>query len=531
VIPHLRRAALVPDRAGMSDEQLLGCFIDHHDEAAFETLLRKHGPMVLGVCRRLLRNYHDAEDAFQATFLILARKAASLTSRKTVANWLYGVAFRTALKARAIVAQRRVRERQMGEIPEPEANIRTSDCLAPLLEEELSRLPPRYRIPIIVCDLEGKTRKEAAQELGWPEGTVSGRLARGRALLARRLSRRGVTLSVAALPAVLTQNAVAGLSAPLVMSTVNAAALLAAGNAAAKATSAPVAALMEGVLRTMLYTKVKLVAAVLFGVLALCFGVGGLVYHGQAAAPGMHAVVAVSESVEAPRNQNDVIDDQKKDEIVGSGKTATKEFPITGFTTVEVRGPFQVEITRGDAFRTTLTADDNLLEHVKAVKEAAVLKVVLDTGEKHVRLAPNHHLKLAISMPALEGVSLRGACRATVKGFKSDKPFLANVNAASSLNGEISAGKVELKLAGASKVALQGSGREAALSATGASKLLLAEFPTGTVTVQLSGASKAIVQAKDKLDYSLTGASKLEYHGNPTIGKKAVTGASSVTHK
>ena len=152
------------------------------DEAAFEALVRRHGPMVLGVCRRVLRNHHDAEDAFQATFLVLVRKAASIVPREMVANWLYGVAYRTALKARSMIARQRVRERQVTEMPEPEA-AEPDDCwrdLQPLLDQELSRLPDKYRVPIVLCDLEGKTGKEAARQLGWPEGTVASRLARGR---------------------------------------------------------------------------------------------------------------------------------------------------------------------------------------------------------------------------------------------------------------------------------------------------------------------------------------------------------------
>src|SRR5260370_37712364 len=120
VIQHLRKAVLVRDGAGLTDGQLLTLFIERRDEAAFEALVRRHGPMVLGVCRRLLRNPHDAEDAFQATFLVLVRKAASVLPRELVANWLYGVARTTALRVNALTAKRRVRERQVREVPEPE---------------------------------------------------------------------------------------------------------------------------------------------------------------------------------------------------------------------------------------------------------------------------------------------------------------------------------------------------------------------------------------------------------------------------
>src|SRR6516164_2599734 len=144
VIEHLRRAVL-GDGAGLGDGELLGCFLEHHDEAALAALVRRHGSMVWGVCRRL-RNHHDAEDAFQATFLVLVRKAASVLPRGMVANWLYGVAHRTALKARATVARRNERERQVATMPEPAG--KEHDLwrdLHPMLDEELSRLPDKYR--------------------------------------------------------------------------------------------------------------------------------------------------------------------------------------------------------------------------------------------------------------------------------------------------------------------------------------------------------------------------------------------------
>jgi RNA polymerase sigma factor (sigma-70 family) len=163
VLLHLRSTVLPRDGAGRTDGQLLEDFIGRRDEAALTALVRQHGPMVWGVCRRTLPNYHDAEDAFQATFLVLVRKAAAVVPRELVANWLYGVAHQTALKARATAARRRERERQVTEMPEPavaEPNLRHG--LQPLLDEALSRLPDKYRAVIVLCDLEGKTRKEVA---------------------------------------------------------------------------------------------------------------------------------------------------------------------------------------------------------------------------------------------------------------------------------------------------------------------------------------------------------------------------------
>src|SRR5437868_9130275 len=229
VIRHLGGAGLLRKGAGLTDGQLLGDYLSRRDEAALAALVWRHGPMVWGVCRRVLHNYHNAEDAFQATFLVLVRKAASVASRELFANWLYGVAHQTALKARATAAKRKVRERQVTEMPEPA--VAEQDLwrdLQPLLDQELSRLPDNYRAVVVLCDLEGKTRKEAARQLGLPEGTVGSRLARARALLAKRLARHGLAVTGGALAAMLPREAgAASVPASVVSNTIQAASLVA----------------------------------------------------------------------------------------------------------------------------------------------------------------------------------------------------------------------------------------------------------------------------------------------------------------
>jgi RNA polymerase sigma factor (sigma-70 family) len=265
VLQQVRRMALAGEQAS-SDESLLERFVARGDEAAFEALVRRHGPMVLGVCRRVLHHRHDAEDAFQATFLVLARKAGAIRQRHLLGNWLYGVAYRTALEARTIAARRRRKERAMAR---PEA-ISPEDLgeLRCLLDQELSRLPDRYRTAVLLCDLEGVPRKEAALRLGWPEGTLSCRLARGRQALARRLARRGLDLSAGALAVGLEQAAgPACLPAALVESTV-AAAQTSAG-ASVGLFSATGAVLTEGVLSAMLRTRWTIAAVVLVAVTVL----------------------------------------------------------------------------------------------------------------------------------------------------------------------------------------------------------------------------------------------------------------------
>jgi RNA polymerase sigma factor (sigma-70 family) len=277
VLRHLRGAAL--QGGGMTDGQLLECFVTHRDEAAFEALVRRHGPMVLGVCRRVLRNHHDAEDAFQATFLVLARKATAIGRRELLGNWLYGTAYRAALEAKA--ARRRVKERQVSAMAEPEAAAQEEGWreLRPVLDQELSRLPDKYRVPVVLCDLEGRTLRDVARQLGLPAGTLSGRLTTARRRLARRLARHGFVLSAGALAAALSPGAASAcVPSPLVASTVQGATLLALGQAAPGVISDQVIVLTEGVMKAMFLTKLKAIAA-----LAVALLVGSTVIWGYAA--------------------------------------------------------------------------------------------------------------------------------------------------------------------------------------------------------------------------------------------------------
>jgi RNA polymerase sigma factor (sigma-70 family) len=183
---------------GQSDRQLLERFLRRHDEVAFEALVQRHGPMVLGVCRRVLGNEADAEDAFQATFLVLARKAQSVVKPELLAGWLFGVAWRVARKARAQVARRRKIEADGGPAPmsppDPLQEVALQEMRV-LLDEELQRLPRKYQAPLVLCYLEGLTNQEAARQLGWPIGSMSYRLARGRQMLRDRMGRRNRSLA------------------------------------------------------------------------------------------------------------------------------------------------------------------------------------------------------------------------------------------------------------------------------------------------------------------------------------------------
>ncbi|QVL34026.1 sigma-70 family RNA polymerase sigma factor [Telmatocola sphagniphila] len=265
--------------ARLTDGKLLEEYISRHDERALEILVERHAPMVWGVCRRILFNHHAAEDAFQATFLVLVRKAGSITSPELLANWLYGVAYQTSLKARATIAKRRERESQVIELPEPISTPKVEWLsLQAALDEELSRLPDHYRSVIVLCDLEGQTRKQVAGQLGCAEGTVASRLARARILLAKQLSKRGIALSGGALATVLAQNVLSA-SVPnlLLVSTIKSATIFVTGTEVATGViSGKVVAIAEGVLKAMFLTKLKTAAIAL--VLILGFGATGVTF-------------------------------------------------------------------------------------------------------------------------------------------------------------------------------------------------------------------------------------------------------------
>jgi RNA polymerase sigma factor (sigma-70 family) len=243
---------------GATDAHLLECFLTHRDEAAFAALVQRHGRMVLAVCKRVLRHQQDAEDAFQATFLVLLRKAGSLEKRERLGNWLYGVAYRTALEAHSVNARRRSRESPTNPLPEPAtAQAEPGGEWLPVLDRELIRLPEKYRVPVVLCELEGRPRHEVARMLAVPEGTLSSRLATARKKLAGRLRRHGITLSAVALAGVLGARAASATVPPSLMTATM-------GIVLGEATiSAEVAALVEGVLKAMFLTKIKLTAVVL----------------------------------------------------------------------------------------------------------------------------------------------------------------------------------------------------------------------------------------------------------------------------
>ncbi len=310
----------------LSDEQLLDRFIELSDEvaeAAFATLVQRHGAMVLGVCHRILRDAHAAEDAFQATFLVLARKATSVVPRDRVANWLYGVAYRTANESRVRTSRRRAREAKVARRPRDQSPGEISPHeLREILDDELAALPSRYRGPLVLCELEGLSRQDAARRLAIREGTLSSRLAHGKARLRERLARRGFEPPGGAVPFVLIREATTTLLTDrLIDSTTQAAMRVAAGASTAAVVSTSVVSLTEGVLKGMLLSKIKGIALVIGSSVAV---VSGAIALGQT--PGPQS----TRPAEADRMS---VMEQKLDRIIGVLDRLTGSMSGAGYVT------------------------------------------------------------------------------------------------------------------------------------------------------------------------------------------------------
>jgi RNA polymerase sigma factor (sigma-70 family) len=435
LIQFLRRAALLPTGATLSDEQLLDSFLDRKDDIAFEMLVRRHGPMVLAVCRRLLPNPDDADDAFQATFLVLVRKAHTVALRGMVGNWLYGVARKAALKARAAAVKRRETEKQVKNMPEPHAEAkdqRWSD-LRPILDRELGRLAEKYRAPIVLCDLERKTQKEAARQLGWPQGTLSVRLMRGRKMLAKRLTRCGVSLSAGSLALLFSENtAPASVPISLLASTLKATALLAAGGAVtAGAIGVKAAALTQGVLKAMLLSKTKMVAGVVLAATVLTVGGGLAAYH--AASDGF-GVSGASAHEQGRTNAHAPLTDEEKLQgrwTVIDGEIDGEKLQVDGappgYLTLTISGnrwSFPVEeeeIAAGavSTFKLNPTRDPKQLIRTTKIGEVT-------TTETYIYAFDGDNLKICMdhaenSPPATEFAAPKGSERQLLI-FKRDRP-------------------------------------------------------------------------------------------------------------
>jgi RNA polymerase sigma factor (sigma-70 family) len=313
VLRFIRKLAVGERCARLSDSELLQRFVNTRDDEAFAALVHRHGPMVLRVCLQVLGNEHDAEDAFQATFLVLSHKASSVKKRESIGSWLFGVANHAATDLKRKSARRRCHESKdvQPAVTDPLSALTLREAQA-ILNEELARLPEKYRAPLVLCGLEGLTRDETAKQLGLPLGTLKSRLEQARRQLRVRLAARGLTLSGAFAASVFSeQMASAALAAGLLNSTVQAATSVAPGCAANAIVSVNVCALAEGVIKTMLLTKIKTVSGLALAI-ALFASVAGLLMGQVLAARQTDTGTTIESKGGSPAQVPQDAPDQKK---------------------------------------------------------------------------------------------------------------------------------------------------------------------------------------------------------------------------
>lgn len=309
VLRQLRRMLGTASAVDWSDQQLLERFTTLRDRDAFAVLMERHGPLVWSTCCRLLKDIHTAEDAFQATFMILVRKAGAIRRGATLPSWLHRVAFRVALYARTQAGRLRIEPTEVDTMPAPEPNNEAEwKELRPILDEEINCLPEKYRTPIVLCYMQGKTNEEAARLLGWTKGTLSGRLARARDLLRARLTRRGITLSTGAVVAACGElTGTAAVPATLMQSTFDAMSLIAAGQPLATgAVSAAAAALVKGALAEMTASKLRVFVLALLCVTVMGTSTGAAIFWAGAGQ-------AVDKIAEPPKKAAPPLDPSKVD--------------------------------------------------------------------------------------------------------------------------------------------------------------------------------------------------------------------------
>lgn len=300
-----RLAKNYPTLQKLKDEELLARFVKTSEEGAFATLVARYGSLVFGVCRRVLGNAADAEDAFQATFLVLVKKGASLQQPGRLANWLYGVALRTANHVKSKRAQRARVEREASTMPaKSEVTDMNYEQLWNVLDEEISQLPPKYALPLTLCYLEGKTNAEAATQLGWPEGSMSRRLSRAKDLLKARLSKRGMAMSAVLLAAAMfARPASACAPAQLVTSTVQAGTLVAQGAKLADVVSPFAANIAEEVALSLAF-GFKLIASLTLAAASVVVATSVVIYHVAAPEDASFFLKRIPPSARVPRDRS-----------------------------------------------------------------------------------------------------------------------------------------------------------------------------------------------------------------------------------
>jgi RNA polymerase sigma factor (sigma-70 family) len=371
VIQHIRKLAAAEDRCHQPDRELLERFVDRQDESAFQALVRRHGPLVSGVCRRVLRHEQDAEDAFQATFLVLARKAGSIGKKDSLSGWLYKVAYHAALKARAHVRPSPLEGEGTGvrghDIRDPLDELTGRELLA-VLDEEMQRLPERFRVPLVHCYLQGQTRDQAARQLGWSLSTLQRRLEQGRERLRGRLEGRGVALSMGLLVAGVSQSASAtGLPSVLLSTTVKAAMLITAGQVTAGAISAPALALANGVLRSLFTTKLKIATVMLLAAGLIGTGIGKITQQVLAQREGATTPSADQKSAAKPSKERLPAPQQAQ---VQNNRPDDKTMSIAGRVLDEDGKPVAKAEVAVTGWRQPVAADEEQVQEILGITQA-----------------------------------------------------------------------------------------------------------------------------------------------------------------
>jgi RNA polymerase sigma-70 factor (ECF subfamily) len=423
MLQDIERLFRVGTTAGLSDGQLLERFAGPRDgcaELAFTALVERHGPMVLRVCRRVLRDPHDAADAFQATFLILARRARSIRRHESVGSWLYGVALRVSWEARSTAARRRMHQQKAAALSPRSAVDPEPDDLGRVVHEELGRLPEQFRAAIVLCDLEEHTCEEAARLLGWPVGTVKSRLARGRERLRPGLARRGLDPSLLSFP---LAGALSGpaptVPAALAEATVRATLCESTQRAAAAGiVSAAVAALTEGVIRAMFLARLKLVAAILLAFLTVAAGTGVAARQRPRQAPEK-AVAGVPTEPVSPRIVPEAPDEAAL--LVAQARTTPPPFLLElndterrppSFRELEIRLRYAEKLlkVREANHRTGAVSDQLLWESQAEVEtlQARLEQLTSDLEDELERLKARRKVKQAEVNVSMQEVSITG---------------------------------------------------------------------------------------------------------------------------
>ncbi|MFT3883137.1 MAG: sigma-70 family RNA polymerase sigma factor [Gemmatales bacterium] len=508
----------------LTDAELLRRFVAQRDEQAFAQMVCRHGPMVLRTCRRIVGQAHDADDAFQATFMVLARRAGAIQPPGMLGAWLHGVACRCAQALRHKLARQRGRELPLEESPPVEVPATEVLDWLPYLDHEIQRLPKVYRKAVVLCELEGRSRKEVALLLGVAEGTLSSRLATARKRLAKRLVRRGLASGlVLGSWMAMNSTATAALPETVVQSTTEMAMKL-LHSSAALSLSPSIYSLTQGAMNSMFITKCKVLAFV--AVASGCLGWGCWLIGEAAAhdAPVSHALLSPVIAAPSVPTSEPIADDDDHDKkhdkkhqdhkdkaktpqetITGSGKLKTESRPVDHFTSIQLQNAGKLTIKQTGKEKLTIKTDDNLLPLLKTEVENNVL--VLTNAKDNVNLKPSKDNEYTIEVKALSKLDVNGAGTIIVQD----------------LDGK------EMKVAvnGAGTVTLEGSASNLQITINGAGTVHADQLKADNATVNIPGSGTVTVHAKETLKATILGTGSIQYQGDPKV-TKTIRGAGSV---